>query len=95
MGAVIFGLSAAQWLTLLPQAWQAIKVAQSIYTTLTTKENLDNAKATEVSLSLLGKALAKLTYDAVGMAVPLPHKMTFEEEQAWMNRATENIANVP
>lgn len=85
----LFGITitVAQIIAALPKAIEAFKAAQAAYSILTTVQKLSHDKATQESVSLLGKALAKLVYDAAGMAVPLPHRMTPEEEKLWWDRA--------
>ena len=88
MGIILLGLSLSQWVVLLPQIWTAIKTAQEIYQALTSAQGVAHEEAVQQSLGILGKAVAKLAYDALGMAVPMPHKMTPEEEKLWMDRAS-------
>lgn len=82
----IFGLTItlAQIVELIPKVIEAAKVAQSIYGTLSAVH--DNSAATEQAMGLLGKAVLKLVQDTIGL-IPLPHKMTPEEEQLWFQHA--------
>lgn len=88
LGAVFLGLTVSQWIVLLPQIWAAIKTAQQIYEAVEGPNGIARNEAAQQALSLLGKALAKLAYDALKMTVPLPHRMTPDEEKLWMDHAT-------
>ena len=79
----LFGVTITfmQILEALPKIYAVLKAIAGVYHDLTTSGTSKEA-ATVESMNLAGKAVAKLVYDAVGMAVPLPHKLSFEEEQA-------------
>lgn len=81
----IFGITItlSQIMELIPKIGEAIKIGQSVYTTLV-KAGSDTA--TQQSITLLGKAVGRLITDVVG-PIPLPHKMTPEEEQLWFEHA--------
>lgn len=82
----IFGLTItlAQVVTLIPKVIEAAKIAQSIYGTLSM--TIEHSAAAEQAFGLLGKAVLKLVQDTIG-PIPLPHKMTPEEEQLWFEHA--------
>ena len=83
----LFGvtITLAQIIALVPQVIQAFKTAQAVYQILQAEKG--QIEATKQAMTALNKALVKLFVDATGAVLPLPHKMTREEEELWFKRA--------
>lgn len=82
---LLAGLSVSQWLALIPQIIKAVELGITIYKALIANSGLAKDEASAQAAVLLGKAVTKLISDTVGAVIPLPHKMTPEEETVWMS----------
>ena len=89
---ILFGLTIAQIIALIPQIIQIVQAAQGVYKVLVDVHKVASNEAVQQSMSIAGKALGKLVYDAIGAAVPLPHKMTPDEEELCYQLMTPNAS---
>ena len=84
---LLSNLTLAQVLEELPEIIKIIQAGIAIYNDLSNNGGLQKDEASVQAAGLVGKAVVKLVADTVGAVIPLPHKMTPEEEQLWFSRA--------
>lgn len=90
---ILFGLTLMQIVALIPEAIKIIQAGQAVYKILVDVHKVASDQAVQQSMSVVGKALGKLLYDTIGVAVPVPHRMTPEEEELWFQRMTPDASS--
>ena len=84
-------ITLSQAIAAVPQVINIAKQGIALYQTLTTAENLAHETALVQSVGLVGKAVARLVADTVGIVLPEIHEMTQDETNVWMSQS--GIAN--
>lgn len=82
---LLAGLKLSQIIAALPEIIKAVELGISIYKDLITNGGLQKDEASAQAALLVGKAVTKLIADVAGAVIPLPHKMTPDEEAVWMS----------
>ena len=85
---ILASLKLSQIVAALPEIIKAVELGITIYKDLIANGGLQKDEASAQAALLVGKAVTKLVADLVGAVVPLPHRMTPDEERLWQERAS-------